>query len=227
MPEIEAFKAAAAERALELVRPGMVIGLGSGSTARYFTEGLGRLVAQGLQVRAVATSRLTAELASSAQIPILSELRESIDLVVDGADEIDPSLRLIKGRGGALTREKLVAAAGRKVVIVADESKLVTRLGRGVLPVEVLPFLWQHTADRLERLGTTYTVRGEPGEPFVTDNGNMILDLTFPDGIADPVTLDAAISRTVGVVEHGIFIGLAHACIIAGRDGVRVLGSLP
>lgn len=226
MVDVEGLKAEAAERALTLVRPGMVIGLGTGSTARYFIEGLGRLVRQGTRVRAVATSHATAELAATVGIASSDDLDAPIDLVVDGADEIDPRLRLIKGRGGALTREKLVAVAGRKVVIVADDSKLVEQLGRGPLPVEVLPFLWHLTARRLEQLGASYNPRGEPSDPFVTDNGNLILDLSFAGGIADPEALDIELKRTPGVVEHGLFLGLAHACIIAGVDGVHVMGSL-
>src|SRR5207302_5836022 len=133
-------KQAAAEKALELVRDGMLVGLGSGSTARYFTEGVGRLVADGMRVRGVPTSRATAALAAELGIPVVEDLVGAIDLAVDGADEVDPILGLIKGRGGALFREKLVAAAAKRFVAVVDESKVVDRLGRGVLPVEVLPF---------------------------------------------------------------------------------------
>jgi ribose 5-phosphate isomerase A len=154
------------------------------------------------------------------------DLSDPIDLAVDGADEIDPELRLIKGRGGALTREKLVALAARKVVIIADGSKLVRCLGKGALPVEVLPFLWRQTAERLALLGATYRVRGELARPFVTDNGNLIVDLGFPNGIVDPGALGAELKQTAGVVEHGIFVGLADACFVAEREGVRVMGSL-
>ena len=137
------FKQAAAEKALELVSDGMLVGLGSGSTAAFFVEGLGRLVAEGMKVRGVPSSRSTAELAASLGIQIVTELVGQIDLTVDGADEVDPALNLIKGRGGALFREKLVAAASKRFVVVVDESKLVKQLGVGVLPVEVLPFLWR------------------------------------------------------------------------------------
>jgi ribose 5-phosphate isomerase A len=225
VPDREALKAAAAARALELVRPGMVVGLGSGSTARYFVEGLGRLVRQGLDVKGVPTSRGTADLAHSLGITTIEELSVPIDLAVDGADEIDPERRLIKGRGGALTREKLVAAAARTFVVIADDSKLVRQLGRGPLPVEVLPFLWRQTAERLERTGATCRVRGEPTAPYITENGNMILDLCFPRPIAAPEALGARLERTVGVVEHGLFLGMANACVLAGGDGVRVMGS--
>lgn len=145
---------------------------------------------------------------------------------MDGADEIDPQLRIIKGAGGALTREKLVACAAQKFIIIADGSKLVEQLGRGVLPVEVIPFLWQRTAERLAALGAEYALRGTPSEPFVTDNGNLILDLLFPNGIEDPEVLDVQLNEAVGVVEHGLFIDIADACIVADADSVRILGSL-
>src|SRR5205823_4489022 len=178
--------------------------------------GLGRLVAQGLDVQAVPSSRATADLATALGIPTTEDVAAPIDLAVDGADEIVPQLRLIKGRGGASTREKLVAAAARAFVVIADDSKLVPHLGRGLLPVEVLPFLWRHTARRLEKLGARPQLRPGADAPFATDNGNLILDLSFPECIADPVALDAQLSQTVGVVGHGLFINMARACIIAG-----------
>src|SRR5436190_550241 len=149
----EELKAAAADRALNEVQAGMIVGLGTGTTARYFIEGLGRRVALGLDVRVVASSRSSADLARSFGIRIVDELDAPIDLAVDGADEIDPSLQLVKGRGGALVREKLVAAAARRFVIIADGSKLVSKLGQGPLPVEILPFLWRQTKARLEATG--------------------------------------------------------------------------
>src|SRR5438067_9912013 len=163
----------------------MLIGLGSGSTARYFTEGLGRLVSKGLKMRGVPTSRETAELAAELGIPIVTELLGPIDLAVDGADEVDQALNLIKGRGGALFREKLVAAASKRFVVVIDESKLVKELGVGVLPVEVVPFLWRSTAERLTALGLSLVVRGGEETPYITDNGNLILDVTVEGGIAN------------------------------------------
>jgi ribose 5-phosphate isomerase A len=219
-------KRAAAEKALELVQDGMLLGLGSGSTARFFTEGVGRLVARGMKVRAVPTSRATAELAAEHGIPILTELLGPIDIAVDGADEVDGALNLIKGRGGALFREKLVAAASRRFVVIVDESKLVKRLGSGVLPVEVLPFLWRTSADRLTALGASLKVRGGEEAPYVTDNGNLILDLTFDGGIADPAGLADALKKTTGVVEHGLFIAMTDTCIVAGPDGPQVVGRL-
>jgi ribose 5-phosphate isomerase A len=220
----EALKRAAAEKALELVRDGMLLGLGSGSTVRYFTEGVGRLVAGGMKVRGVPSSRRTAELALSNGIPIVTELVGPIDLAVDGADEVDPDLNLIKGRGGALFREKIVAAAAKRFVVVADESKLVRQLGVGVVPVEVLPFLWRTTAERLIGLGASLTVRGGEEAPFITDNGNLVLDLTFEDGIADPAATAKSLKLTTGVAETGLFVGMTDTCIVAGPDGPRVIG---
>jgi len=215
------YKRAAAEKALELVQDGMLVGLGSGTTARYFTEGLGRLVAKGLKVRGVPTSRETAELAAANGIPIITELVGAIDMAVDGADEVDPGLNLIKGRGGALFREKLVATAARRFIVVVDDSKLVKALGVGVLPVEVLPFLWRTTAERLTALGVSLTVRGGEESPYVTDNGNLVLDCTIEGGITHPARFGLDLKAVTGVVEHGLFTGMTDTCIVAGPDGPR------
>ena len=224
MGDQDDLKRAAAEKALELVRDGMLLGLGSGTTMRYFTEGLGRLVEGGMKVRGVPTSRATAELAAANGIPVITELVSPIDLAVDGADEVDPALNLIKGRGGAHFREKIVAAASKRFVVVVDESKMVPQLGVGVVPVEVLPFLWRTTAERLTELGASLTVRGGEEAPFMTDNSNLILDLTFEGGIADPAEVATALKAIVGVVEHGLFVGMTDTCIVAGPDGPRVVG---
>lgn len=217
-------KKAAGEKALELVQDGMLVGLGSGSTVRYFTEGLGRLVSEGMRVRGVPTSRATAELAASLGIPIVTELLGQIDLAVDGADEVDPALNLIKGRGGALFREKLVAAASKRFVVVVDESKLVTELGSGVLPVEVMPFLWRSTAARLAAFGVSLVVRGGEETPFVTDNGNLILDLTVEGGIKNASELGVELKKVTGVVEHGLFVRMTDTVIAAGPEGPRAIG---
>ena len=217
-------KQAAAEKALELVQDGMLVGLGTGSTARYFTEGVGRLVAGGMKVRAVPSSRATAELAAELGIPIVTELIGMIDLAVDGADEVDPALNLIKGRGGAMVREKLVAAASRRFVVVVDESKLVRQLGAGVLPVEVLPFLWRSTAERLAEVGLSLVVRGGEETPFITDNGNLILDVTVEGGIKNPASLGVELKKITGVVEHGLFVGMTDTVIVAGPDGPKAIG---
>jgi ribose 5-phosphate isomerase A len=219
-------KRAAAGKALELVQDGMLLGLGSGSTARYFTEGVGRLVAGGMKLRGVPTSRNTAELAAQLAIPIVTELVGQVDLAVDGADEVDPTLSLIKGRGGALFREKLVAAAAKRFVVVVDESKLVKQLGVGVLPVEVLPFLWRSTAERLTGLGVTLVVRGGEETPYVTDNGNIVLDVTVEGGIADPKRLAADLKAITGVVEHGLFLDMTDTVIVAGPEGPKAMGRL-
>ena len=217
-------KRAAAEKALELVQEGMLLGLGSGSTSRLFVEGVGGLVASGMKVRGVPTSRSTAELAASLGIPIVTELVGQIDLAVDGADEVDPALNLIKGRGGALFREKLVAAASKRFVVVVDESKMVKQLGEGVLPVEVLPFLWRSTAERLTALGLSLVIRGGEETPYVTDNGNVILDLTVAEGIKNPAELALELKQVTGVVEHGLFVGMTDTVIVAGPDGLKAVG---
>ncbi len=214
----------AAEKALELVQDGMLLGLGSGSTSRYFTEGVGRLVAERMTVRGVPTSRETAELAAKLGIPIVTELVGPIDLAVDGADEVDPALNLIKGRGGALFREKLVAAAAKRFVVVVDESKLVKRLGAGVLPVEVLPFLWRSTAERLTALGVSLVVRGGEETPYITDNGNLILDLSGEGEIDNPADFALELKKITGVVEHGLFVDMTDTVIVAGPEGPKALG---
>src|SRR5437016_11781568 len=172
--EVEAQKKAAADRALELVRPGTVVGLGSGSTARYFIAGLGDRVRAGLKVQAVATSMESRQLAEEGRIPITERIDGSLDLAVDGADEIDPTINCLKGRGGALLREKIVAVASRRFVLIADESKLVGRLGRGPVPIEVLPFLWEATSRSIESLGGRPELRLAAAEPYRTDNGNLV-----------------------------------------------------
>ncbi|MDQ6711469.1 MAG: ribose-5-phosphate isomerase RpiA [Candidatus Dormibacteraeota bacterium] len=221
--QVEAQKQAAAERALQLVRPGMVIGLGTGSTARYFIEGVGRLVAAGLQVEAVATSADSRRLAETGGIRLRDRLDQPLDLTVDGADEIDPSINCIKGRGGALLREKIVAHASRRFVVIADEMKLVKRLGRGPVPVEVLPFLWERTSAGIADLGGRPMLRPGAEGPYRTDNGNFILDVSF--GAIDR-TLAGALHAIPGVIEHGLFFGVAHAAIVAGSSGVRIEGDI-
>lgn len=218
------YKKAAAEKALELVQDGMLIGLGSGSTARYFTEGVGSLVAGGMKVRGVPTSRATAELAVELGIEIVTELMGPIDLAVDGADEVDPALNLIKGRGGAMFREKLVAAAAKRFVVVVDESKLVKQLGAGVLPVEVLPFLWRSTAERIAALGLSLTLRGGEETPYMTDNDNLVLDVTVEGGIKNPPELAVELKKVLGVVEHGLFVGMTDTVIVAGSEGAHAIG---
>jgi ribose 5-phosphate isomerase A len=217
-------KKTAAEKAVELVQDGMLLGLGSGTTSRYFTEGVGRLVAGGMKLRCVPTSRATAEMAAELGIPIVQDPIGPIDLAVDGADEVDPVLNLVKGRGGALFREKLVAEAARRFVVIVDESKLVRQLGVGELPVEVLPFLWRTTAERLTALGASLTVRGGEETPYITDNGNLILNLVVEGGIKDASAFGKALKSTTGVVEHGLFVGLTDTLIVGSPDGPKVVG---
>jgi ribose 5-phosphate isomerase A len=224
MASRDELKRNAAEAALAYVKPGMVLGLGTGSTARHFLAGVARLVANGMDLKGVPTSLATAEEAKRLGIPLTS-LEESfwLDLTVDGADEVDPKLDLIKGMGGALFREKIVAAASKKFVVIVDDSKLVRRLGRKTpLPVEVHPFGWKNASAALEGLGAKVELRKEGGEPFRTDNGNHILDAHFGP-IRGPVKLAARISGIPGVVGHGLFLKMAHAVVVASQMGVRTL----
>ncbi len=221
----EDLKRAAADASLKYVTDGMVLGLGTGSTARYFLEGLARKIAdQGLLVSGVPTSLATAEAARILGIPLTSlEERPVLDLAIDGADEVDPHLDLIKGLGGALFREKIVAAAAKKFVVVVDDSKLVPRLGtKAPVPVEVHPFGWRSTQARLEALGARVTLRQKEGTPFRTDNGNHILDAHF-GVLRKPAKIAAALDEIPGVVGHGLFLGMADLVLAASKDGVRTL----
>jgi ribose 5-phosphate isomerase A len=217
------FKRLAAERALEFIQDGMTVGLGTGTTAELATRGLARRMAEGLRITGVPTSNATARLALELGIPLagLNDV-DGIDVTIDGADEVDPAFNLIKGGGGAHTREKLVARATRLEVIVVDHTKLVGRLGEAVvLPVEVLPF-GRRTAQRgIEALGCTATLRASQQAPLRTDNGNFILDCRF-GGIDDPAALEAAIKALPGVIDSGLFVGLTGALVAAGPDGVVV-----
>jgi ribose 5-phosphate isomerase A len=227
LADADGLKRAAAERAVELVEDGMVVGLGTGSTTAHFITGLGRRVAAGgLRVRGVPTSVASAALARAAGVALVDQVVGTVDLAIDGADEIDPARDLIKGHGGALFREKMVAEAATRFVVVADASKLVDRLGQGEVPVEVAPFLWRRTAARVEGLGGQWRLRGSEDEPYRTDNGNLVLDVRFPGGISDPGRLGAALKGLTGVLDHGLFVGMARACIVATATGVTVLGSL-
>jgi ribose 5-phosphate isomerase A len=219
----------AARRALQLVKPGMKLGLGTGSTARHFVDLVGEQVRGGLEVVCVGTSVATETQARALGIPMstLDDLLE-LDLTVDGADEVDPELRLIKGGGGALLREKIVAAASKRMAVIADSTKLVPRLGAFPLPIEVVPFGLGSTRGHIERalaeLGVTGPIRLRGGSaPFVTDGGHYILDCSL-GAIDQPERLGETLSLIPGVVEHGLFVGLARTAIIAGAEGVQVLG---
>ncbi|HEU5430139.1 MAG TPA: ribose-5-phosphate isomerase RpiA [Thermomicrobiales bacterium] len=217
-------RAAVGEAAAAEVRPGMVVGLGTGTTADAFLRALGRRVAGGLAMTGVATSDRTAALATELGIPLTTlDGVGRLDLGVDGADEIDPQLDAVKGRGGALLREKLVALACADYLLIAAAEKRVERLGaRLPLPVEVVPFGWLHTAARLRPLGLEPRLRiGDGGEPFRSDSGNLILDCdTGP--IVDPAALARSIKSIAGVVDHGLFIGLAQRVFFAEPDGAVV-----
>jgi ribose 5-phosphate isomerase A len=210
-------KQRAAERALALVEDGMRLGLGTGSTAARFVRLLGERVRGGLQVRGVATSEATARLARELGIPIDELDERELDLAVDGADEIDPQLRLIKGAGGALLREKMVAAAARRLVVIADSRKRVAVLGAAPLPVEVVRFGWAATGRHVAALGGVPELRrGVDGAPLVTDEGHYLFDCRF-GAIAQPAELAAALAAIPGVVEHGLFIGLARTALIGAE----------
>lgn len=208
-----------------LVEDGMRLGLGSGTTAELFVRALAPRVHGGLRVEMVSSSERTERLASELGLAVVA-LDGPLDLAIDGADAVEiGSLATIKGRGGALTREKIVAAAASRFVLVADSSKVVRRLNDVVgtipIPVEVLPFGWRTTAARLERFGQPVPrVRG--GEPFVTDNGNLILDLQM-DSISDPAAAAQSIRSITGVVEHGLFLDMASVALVGTNDGVDEL----
>jgi ribose 5-phosphate isomerase A len=224
------WKQQAAERAIALVENGMSLGLGTGSTAARFVDLVGQRVKEGLKVRCVPTSEATRVQAERLGIPLISlDEQPFIDLTVDGADEFDAELRLLKGGGGALLREKIVAAASARMVVVADHSKQVAILGKFPLPVEVVRFGLAATRGMIEVLASDAGCEGEitlrtgkDGQPFLTDGSNLIFDCAF-GGIEDPEALDEALRLIPGVVENGLFLGIADAAIVAGPDGVVML----
>lgn len=209
-------KEAAARASLQFVKEGQVVGLGTGSTAAHFIQLLGEKVKNGLRVRGIPTSIRSQELAQSLGIPLITlDDCQEIDVTVDGADEVDPQLRLIKGGGGAMLREKIVASATRQLVIVADASKQVQRLGRFPVPVEVIRFAQALVAKRISALGAEVKVRtGSDGQPYVTDENNHVLDCHFGE-IRDADGLARELSVMPGVVEHGLFIGMASVVLFA------------
>ena len=216
---MEALKKAVGEKAAEYVENGMVVGLGTGSTAHYMILRLGERVQEGLEIRAVATSKASEATAREVGIPIV-EFKdvESIDLAIDGADEIDPQKNLIKGGGGALLREKIIESFAKKLIIIVDESKQVDLLGDFKVPVEIVPFAWELTQKQIEDMGGRTYLRVREGEVFVTDNGNYILDCDFGK-IEDPATLSKWLNMIPGVVENGIFPGMADLVVMAYKDG--------
>ncbi len=225
------FKQSAAERAVTFVHSGMVVGLGTGSTAIFAVRKIGELLHRGelKDIIGIATSRQTDAEARQLGIPLMDDsLPHLVDLTIDGADEIDPHFNLIKGGGGALLREKIVAQASARMIVVADEGKLSDRLGtRFSLPVEVLQFGWQSQAQYLASLGAKVSTRKLPdGKNFLTDSGNLILDCNFGP-IADPHALALNLGSRAGIIEHGLFLGLATDIVIAGAAGVRHLQRNP
>ncbi len=226
MTAIEELKRQAAERAVEYIQSGMVVGLGTGSTAVFAVRRIGELLAEGRLQRIVGipTAEVTAREAERAGIPLGTlDDHPVVDVTIDGADEIDPHLNLIKGLGGALLREKIVAAASRRLIIIADDSKRVEQLAtRAPVPVEVIQFARRPVADYLASLGAQVVERRKDGERFITDEGNLILDCHFP-GLPNPSEIAQLIRAQPGVVEHGLFLGMATEAIVAGERGVLVL----
>ncbi|MER3422566.1 MAG: ribose 5-phosphate isomerase A [Nitrospiraceae bacterium] len=219
----EALKRLAAEAAVEYVRDGQVVGLGTGSTARYVILALGERVRAGLKLTGVPTSQETADLAARAGIPLLSgDDAWSIDVAIDGADQVDPKLNLIKGGGGALLREKIVAASARQFIVVVDHTKRVPILGDSFpLPIEVVPFGWQNTAHWIEEVGGKTVLRQRGGQVFRTELGHYILDLEIPK-IEDPAWLEARLDQIPGVVETGLFVGRTDILIVGTPRGVEI-----
>ncbi len=220
-------KAQAAERALAFLEGVRLLGLGTGSTAERFTRRVAELYQAGElgDLLVVPTSRATADLAEELGLPLTSlDEHPQLDLTVDGADEVDPHLGLVKGLGGALTREKIVAHASRRFVVVVDEGKRVGRLGtRGPVPIELLAFGRAPIERALQDRGATLSWRSEGTGLFATDEGNLILDAAFAGGIDDPMALNGWLNGLPGVVEHGLFLGMADAVVVAAESGVEIL----
>ena len=217
-------KEAAGRAAAKLVCDGDIVGLGTGSTAYFAVVALGERVKAGLKIIGIPTSVQTADLARQLGIPLTTlDEHPKIDITIDGADEVDPKLNLIKGGGGALLREKVVASASKKMIVVADSGKVVPVLGKFPLPVEVISFARTVVEKKIALLGASPKLRTKPdGSPFLTDNGNQILDCSF-EKIADPPALALTLSNTPGIVEHGLFIGLASLALVGRGDRVEEL----
>lgn len=224
MSDYEAEKKMAALKSVEYIEDGMAVGLGSGSTARLFVQALGERVRQGLDIKAIPTSKKTKAQAITEGITLtnFNEIRR-LDVTVDGADEIDSNLNLIKGGWGALLREKIVAMATDCFIVVADSRKMVKTLGSFPLPVEVIPFGWQNVAESIRQLDSTVELRmKENGHPFRTSQRNFVLDCMFGD-ISDPAYLGTKLRQIIGVVEHGLFVGMTDTAIIGKKDSVEIV----
>jgi ribose 5-phosphate isomerase A len=225
MADLERMKQLACQRAAQEVQDGMVLGLGTGSTVYYFLQELGRMVREGIHVTGVPTSIRTAELATQLAIPLTTlDDQSHLDLAVDGADEVDANLNLVKGAGGALLREKIIAASADRFVVVVDDGKVVTQLGeRYPLPVEVVPFGHNPAIRALEGLGARVTLRrGTDGQTWVSDNGNYILDCHFGP-MPDPVALQKELLAIPAVVDSGLFLNMTEMAIVGQADGVCLL----
>jgi len=216
--EMNYLKKIAAEKAVEIIKDDMVIGLGSGSTVYWFLKSLGEAVEKGLRITGIPSSRRTEAWAKEFGIPLttFSEVRQ-LDIAVDGADEVDSKLNLIKGGGGSLLREKIVDAASKELIIIVDHTKIVTELGRFPLPVEVVQFGWEVTAQKIAKLGCTPELRIRNGEVFVSDNGNYILDCQF-ESIPTPREVHQQLKQIIGVVETGLFIEMTDKVIVSGEN---------
>lgn len=221
--DLESLKKLAAERAADYIRDGMTVGLGTGSTARYLVDKVGAMVKEGLKIRAVATSKATEARARELGIPVLDiNDVESIDIAIDGVDEIDPDFNATKGGGGALFREKIVACLAKEVIWIMDESKYVDHLGRFPLPVEILPYGWKVTYRKLEALGYRPEMRLNGNALYVTDNGNYIADLR----LTAPVNAEEVkrnLDNTVGVLETGQFLKMCTRIVIGTSCGIKIL----
>ncbi|MEK3660827.1 ribose-5-phosphate isomerase RpiA [Paenibacillus sp. FSL F4-0236] len=221
-------KQLAAEKAVGYVEDGMKVGLGTGSTAYWAIRKLGERVSEGLKITAVATSRASEEQARELGIPLVAfgDI-DSLDLTIDGADELDSSLQLIKGGGGALLREKIVASNSTRMIVIADEGKVVNTLGKFPLPVEIVPFAWEWTVAELAKLGCQPELRRSGEELYKTDNGNYIADCRF-EAIEAAPKLALTIQNIPGVVDHGLFIGIAAMAIVGKLDGtIEIIEAQP
>ncbi len=216
-------KRMAGEKAVDYIQDGMTIGLGTGSTVYWTIKKIGELVSKGLQIKAIPSSAETERLARQFGIPLTSFSEvDQLDLSIDGADEVDPEYNLIKGGGGALVREKFVDAFTKKFIVVIDESKLVKKLGSFPLPVEIVPFGWEMTSNQLVEFGCTPILRMKDGEIFISDNGNYIVDCHF-SSIENPSSLHVELKQLLGVIETGLFIGMANMIITGDKDGVKII----
>ncbi|EEL70470.1 ribose 5-phosphate isomerase A [Bacillus mycoides] len=215
-------KQLAGEYAADFVKDGMKVGLGTGSTVYWTIQKLGERVQEGLSIQAVPTSKETEVLAKQLAIPLIS-LNETdiLDLTIDGADEINNDLQLIKGGGGALLREKIVATSSEKLIIIADESKIVSHLGTFPLPIEIIPFSWKQTEKKVQSIGCETCLRMKDGGPFITDNGNFIIDCIFTNKILNPNDTNTELKMITGVVETGLFINMTSKVIIGTENGIK------